>query len=200
MNLLLRDLILSTRSLRRQGRRSVLAGGAITFGVVAMILAGGFIDWILVAMRETAVYSQLGHIQVTRPGFRDAGSADPYAFLLPQLSGEFDRIERLPRIKLAAARVAFNGLASRGDSTLSFVGYGVEPDKELLLSKYVYVYEGQEMSTRDPRGILLGKGLAANLGAVVGDTIVLMAGTASGGINAVKCRVRGLFFYVSQGV
>ena len=34
--------------------------------------------------------------------------------------------------------------------------------------------------------ILLGEGLAANLGAKVGDSVVLLATTAEGGINAVE--------------
>lgn len=41
---------------------------------------------------------------------------------------------------------------------------------------------------------MLGEGLAANLGAVPGDTVVLLSTTASGGINAVEAKVRGLFF------
>ena len=44
----------------------------------------------------------------------------------------------------------------------------------------------------------MGRGLAANLGAKVGDTVVLLANTASGGINAVEVRVRGLFSTITK--
>ena len=35
-------------------------------------------------MRESTIQSRLGHIQVTRPGYFQTGSADPFAFLLPE--------------------------------------------------------------------------------------------------------------------
>ena len=44
----------------------------------------------------------------------------------------------------------------------------------------------------------MGLGLAANLGVDVGDSVVLVANTAQGGVNAVECRVRGLFATMSK--
>lgn len=33
-------------------------------------------------MREAAIQSQLGHVQITRPGYFREGVSDPYSFLL----------------------------------------------------------------------------------------------------------------------
>lgn len=46
--------------------------------------------------------------------------------------------------------------------------------------------------------MLLGEGLAANLGVKVGDTIVLVVTTAQGSINGVDARVRGIFATITK--
>jgi putative ABC transport system permease protein len=58
--------------------------------------------------------------------------------------------------------------------------------------------KGQGLSSSDPKGIILGQGLAEILGVNVGDPIVLLVNTPSGGINAVEGKVRGSFYTVSK--
>ena len=94
--------------------------------------------------------------------------------------------------------MAFSGLVSLGDETVSFIAEGVEPDKERILSSSLRIAKGADLSVDDPKGIILGLGLAANLGVDVGDTVVLIANTKKGGVNAVECRVRGFFATMSK--
>jgi putative ABC transport system permease protein len=54
------------------------------------------------------------------------------------------------------------------------------------------------MSAADPGGVLLGRGLAANLGVKPGDSVVLVTTTTSGGVNAVELRVIGLFATITK--
>lgn len=196
--MVLNDLSLAARNIARQRRRSAFALAAIAFGVAALIVANGFIDWILFKHRETTITSQFGHIQVTRKGYFEEGTADPFAYRLPQRSAALDAIERLPTLRVLGRRLAFSGLISKGDETVSFVAEGVEPDKERILSSSLRISDGAVLSENDPNGIILGLGLAANLGVGVGDTVVLIANTARGGVNAVECRVRGLFATMSK--
>ena len=49
------------------------------------------------------------------------------------------------------------------------------------------------LSGEDPKGILLGAGLAASLGVEPGDDVILLATSASGAINGVEAHVRGFF-------
>ena len=69
-------------NLTRHRRRTFLALAIICGGVVAFLLAGGFINWVLWGMREGVIQSQLGHMQITRPGYLREGISDPYRFLL----------------------------------------------------------------------------------------------------------------------
>jgi putative ABC transport system permease protein len=192
------DLSIALRNVLRQRGRSSAAIGALVFGVTALLLAGGFIEWMFFGMREWTIHSQLGHIQVMRTGYLDKGRADPFAYLLPQDAKELSEIGSLPEAKVVGPRLAFNGLISRGDVTVSFIGVGARPEQEPELSRTLEITQGQGLSNDEPRGVVLGRGLAANLGAGVGDTVVLMANTGAGSLNAVECRVRGLFGTVSK--
>ncbi len=175
----------------RQRRRSLIALAAIGFGIVAMMLAAGYIEWIFWANREGVTVTQLGHIQITKPGYHEGGKSDPFAYLLPEDTSALAAIRSQSEVVSVTPRLSFNGLISHGDSTLSFIAEGIDPAVDPS-TRYLIVVEGQLLSTDDPKGILLGAGLAANLGVKTGDTVVLLANTSSGGINAVEGHVRGL--------
>ena len=195
----LTDLALAARNIARTPRRSLMSLSAIAAGVIAMILTGGFIEWNLWFGRESVIHSQLGHFRVFRPGYMDSGFADPFKYLLPSQGPELAFLEAAPHVIAVAPRLSFSGLASVGETSLSFLGEGLDPTKETLLARAVEVVAGKDLSTEDPRGVVLGEGLANNIGAKVGDTIVLLATTASGSTNAVEGTVRGVFSTVMKG-
>ncbi|MGB8433790.1 MAG: ABC transporter permease [Burkholderiales bacterium] len=187
------DVALAFRNVVRQRRRSLIGVLSVAFGVVCLILAAGFIEWVFWAMREGVIQSRIGHIQVVRPGYLESGQADPFAFLLSDSAPQREAIEQFPGVKAIAPRLLFNGLASLGDSTISFIAEGVSPEREGGRRHYVLILEGQDLAADDPKGITLGQGLATNLGAKIGDKLVLVANTRTGGINAVEVTVRGVF-------
>ena len=191
---LLADFRLAARNLRRNSQRTLVATLTVAGGIVAFLLAGGFIAWIFQDMREATIRSQLGHIQVVRPDYYQKGIADPYRYLLPQSSEAEAQIRKMPSVVTVTPRLSFVGLISLGDSTLSFMGDGVDPVGERHFEKYFFVEKGERLSPDDPTGIVIGQGLAANLGAKVGDKLVLMTSTAKGGMNASDVHIRGIFF------
>jgi len=190
----IQNLVLAVRNLVRQRRRSALAFAAVTFGVIALLLSGGFIEWVLWATREVAIQSQLGHIQVVRPGYHESGSADPLAYLLPEDAEMREAISGDPAVRVVTPRLAFNGLISHGDNTISFLGEGVMPDKEAEIGAAIRISQGDNLSAEDALGIILGEGLASQLGVVPDQQVVLLASTATGGLNAFEARVRGLSY------
>jgi putative ABC transport system permease protein len=188
---LLIDFRLALRNILRQRRRTSIAVLAISFGVIAMMLSAGYIEWVYKANRELTVINQLGHIQVARTGFHDGGLADPFLYLLPDDPNVLSALQRTPGVSSVAPRLNFSGLISHGDSTLSFIGEGIDPKMDPS-SHNLIITEGQLLTPNDSKGVLLGAGLAANLGVKTGDAVVLLTNTTSGGINAVEGQVRGL--------
>jgi putative ABC transport system permease protein len=189
---------IALRNLARHRRRSLFALLAIAFGAVAMLLATGFIEWNLDYGRESTIRSQLGHIQVTKPGYRDRGVADPFAYLLPADNALLEQLRQLPHVKAVGQRLGFAGLASHGESTISFVGTGVDAAAEHDLSNALLFNAGRDLAPGDSAEAVLGQGLADNLGVKVGDTLTLVANTRNGTINAVEVRIKGTFSSITK--
>ena len=188
-------IMLALRNVVRHGRRSAIAISAIAFGTAALLLAGGFIEWIFVNFREYSIHSHLGHIQIVR---KETTSVDRQASLLPLDSAALRSIENRPGVELVAPRISFSGLVSSGDTTLSFIGDGVDPAKDRKLSNSLTISAGEPLASDDPAGAIVGEGLAANLGIGPGASLVLLATSSSGGISAVEAHVRGIFYTVTK--
>lgn len=193
MNRFIGDLGLAARNLRRNSRRTLVATFTIAFGIIAFVLAGGFIAWIFQEIREATIHSQLGHVQIVRPDYFEKGISDPYAYLLPSQSHEQATIEATPGFKTLAPRLALNGLISQGEATIPFLGEGVSPIQEKELSSRMEIINGANLSQDDKSEVILGEGLARSLGAKLGDKVVLLATTSSGSTNAVEVSVVGIF-------
>ena len=193
MNSLIADFRLASRNLRRNTQRTLVATLTVAFGIVAFLLAGGFISWIFEQMRESAIHSQFGHVQIVRPGYYEKGVADPYAFLLPEQSDASLVVERVPGFRSLTPRLAFSGLISHGDTTIAFIGDGVDPVNEKPVSTQVNIVSGRNLERDDEAAVILGEGLAHAMGVKPGDTVVLLVTTATGGPGAVEVKVAGTF-------
>lgn len=192
------NISLALRNVVRHKRRSFIAVLSICIGITSLLLAGGFIEWNLRFGRESTIHSQLGHIRLFKNGYLDAGQADPSAFLFPLEDKDLSRLLAVPGVKVVAPRLSFNGLVSHGEATVSFIGEGVAPLQEKEISRSVTITDGVDMRADDAKGIVVGQGLAANLGVVPGDVVVLMVNTVDGRVNAAEVRVVGLFATVTK--
>lgn len=192
------DLRIAYRNLLRNRRRTAVALLTVAGGCITYMLAGGFIDWIFLQMREATIHSQLGHLQIVRPGYFDKGIADPYAYLLPQDNSIQGALAKSVNPVVITPRLSFSGLISFNDTTISFLGEGVDPSGETQVSTRINVFEGHDLSSGEDRSVILGEGLAANLGVSIGQTVVLLATASTGSPNAVEARVSGIFMTTSK--
>lgn len=110
--------VLACRNLARHSRRTAVCIGAIAFGVIALVLAGGFAQWMIWMEQESTIHSRLGHLQIVKRGFYQHGVADPHAYLFGDQLVDTQRILALPHVRSVTPRVAFSGLISRGDTTV----------------------------------------------------------------------------------
>jgi putative ABC transport system permease protein len=195
----MQELTLALRNLARHRKRSFVALVAISFGVAALLFAGGFIQWILEELREQTIRSQLGHIQITPGGSLEQRSAqDRERVMLPSSGPELDRIKQYPGVKAVAPRLAISGLISFGDTTLSFIADGIDPETDAAAGGGTGVVSGEGLSSSMPRRVIVGEGLAASLGTKPGDRAVLLVNTSRGGINASDVEIGGAFRTVSK--
>ncbi|HMV01259.1 MAG TPA: ABC transporter permease [Rhodocyclaceae bacterium] len=177
----------------RNVKRTSVAVLAVGGGVVAFLLAGGFIAYIFKEMREATIHSQLGHVQIVRPGYFEKGIADPFSFLLPADPERMAQIEASLRPETLAPRMSFSGLISRGDATMPFIADGIDPAKEEPISSRIMIVEGRALEDVAEKSVVVGEGLAAGLGVKVGESVVLLATKENGTPNAVELKVVGIF-------
>lgn len=170
----------------RNGRRSVITLLAIQFGVISLVLMGGYFASMFEGMRESSIRSQLGHIQIYKQGFNQFGSQEPENYLIDQqvLEQVTEAVEGLAQVELVTPRLNFTGLLSDGGKSLAVVVEGINPDKEALLSSAVELTKGEELFEDDITGGLVGDGLFNSLNLSVGDNLTLMATTADGSFDA----------------
>lgn len=191
-------VVLAVRNLGRNTRRTIAAIMTVASGVIAYLLAGGYIAWIFEDMREATIHSQLGHLQIVRPGFFEKGIADPYSFLLPAGDPEQHVLDGTPEILSITPRLLFSGLISHGEVTVVFSGEGIDPIKERPISQRITLLSGTELESNDQKAALLGEGLAKSLGVKSGDKVVLLTTAANGGASAIEVDVAGIFATITK--
>jgi putative ABC transport system permease protein len=191
-------VLLALRSLIRNRRRTAIALATVGFGVAALIIAGGFVNALLVKLREDTIYSRFGHIQIEDPRYAEQGLSEPYAHLLPTDGANLNSVARLPGVRMVTPRLTVSGLISVGETTLSFTGQGVDARNEVALARGLAITGGSPLQAGDSNAVLLGEGLAANLGVKPGDTVALLVTTANGTFNAMDVKVRGTFASASK--
>lgn len=167
--------------------------GAIVFGVVGLIVTGGFVQDILFQLSEATIHSQSGHLQVYRKGFYESGSRSPEKYLIDEPRIIQNGIEALPATAETMARISFTGLLSNGRSDISIVGEGIEADKEARLGSYLKISAGRQLTDRDQYGVLLGDGVATSMKLKPGDPVTLLVSTTAGATNTMDFEVVGVF-------
>ncbi len=181
------------RNIFRNRGRTALTLGAVVTGVVAIILAGGFVEDTFVQLRESTIHSRLGHLQVYRQGYLEFGQREPLRYVIQAPGQVLDALAPVPEVKEAMARLNFSGLASNGQADLPILGEGVEPDKEARLGTAMMMVAGRNLADRDAMGVVVGEGVAAALQLAPGGHLTVMVSTAEGALNTLEFEVVGVF-------
>ena len=184
---------LALRNILRQKLRSGVTLMAVAFGVVGLILAGGFIQDIFIQLGEAIIHSQTGHLQVFKKDFIDKGTRSPERFMIENPAELEARIAQIHGVDAVMGRMYFSGLLNNGKRDFAIIGEGLEADKEARLGTLVMITEGRHLRAADTDGIMLGDGLARSLGLKPGDRVTLLANTAEGAMNTLDLQVVGVF-------
>lgn len=196
---------LSLRNLARNRRRTALSLAVVAAGAAALVVTAGFVRFSFDGLREAMIHGGLGHLEIA-----DAAAVAGRVAALdrppsPALAGwqelrkrlEAEPAARGARIVAVGANLHLMGLAQTADGrSASFVGVGVEPDRERAMGFETRVRAGEGLpDSPSPPGAesaLLARGLAESLGVGPGDTITLVATTDTGSLNALDVRIAGV--------
>lgn len=193
---------LAWRNLFRNKRRTALTLLILTLGNSALILVGGFLDDLMVHMREDFIHTQNGHIQISRPGFIEEGVSSPLDYLIDDfsqlstlLAGEDHVVHVVPRLKLL-------GVASAGRSSVAVQLIGVDPAAESFLGQYrhtknstrsVQIVKGRPLDPRDVNASVIGHGLLKNLSLQIDDPVNFLMVRQEGALDGNYYAIAGSF-------
>jgi len=186
-------IALALRNLMRQKGRVAITLAAITFGVAALVLTGGFVEDVFVQLREVTIHSQLGHVQINRRGFHEHGRTAPFDYLLSDPTSLVEKLEQFQGVENVLQRLNFSGLLSNGQADTPIIGEGVEPGKETRLGTFLRIAAGRHLADDDALGIMVGQGVAGTLNLRPGDAVTVMASTPDGQLNSLEFEVVGVF-------
>ena len=144
---------LALRNILRQKLRSGVTLMAVAFGVVGLILAGGFIQDIFIQLGEAIIHSQTGHLQVFKKDFIDKGTRSPERFMIENPAELEARIAQIQGVDAVMGRMYFSGLLNNGKRDFAIIGEGLEADKEARLGTLVMITEGRHLRAADTDGI-----------------------------------------------
>ena len=186
-------LKLALRNIFRHRGRTSMTMASILFGVVALILAGGFIEDTIVETGESMIRSSTGHVQVARKGYWEFGSRNPEKYLIEAPDQVRKKMAAASGVQDVMFRLGFSGLLGNGRTDWSIVGEGVEPDREARLASYITVVAGRQLADKDQFGMIIGAGVAKALKLKPGDSVSLMVSTTGGATNLLEFQVVGVF-------
>lgn len=186
-------LLLAFRSIFRHKVRTGLTLAAIIFGVMGLILSGGFVEDIFIQLQEKTIHSQLGHLQVYHSGYYKHGRRDPYRYMIDDPERLKEAVADIPHISDVLLRVNFSGLANNGRADLPIIGEGIQPDKEARLGSALTITAGRQLASADAYGMLVGQGVAQALQLEPGSYVTLMVTTTDGALNSLEFEVVGIF-------
>lgn len=186
-------LTLVFRSLFRHKVRAGLTLAVIMFGVVSLMLSGGFIEDIFIQLREATIHSRLGHIQVYRAEYTTIGRRNPYEFLLSDSGSLVRELAAESHVSDVMVRLNFSGLINNGHADLPIIGEGIEPDSEKRMGSVLSINSGRHLGSEDSYGIIVGKGVAKALQLEPGAYVSLIVNTPEGALNILEFEVVGVF-------
>lgn len=192
---------LALRNLTRNRRRTAISLALVAVGMTALLLTAGFVRFSFDGLREAMIHGGLGHLEIASAqavAARGAGALDRSLRQgVEQWQSIQAEVERLPHVLAVGANLQLAGMASLPDGDpVSFVGLGVEPERERRMGFETRLDQGQELADAAPAAgedrILLARGLAASLGARPGDVVTLLVLDPTGMLSALDVSVAGI--------
>jgi len=182
---------LAWRNLWRNHRRTLIMIAAIVIGAWSMIFMTALMRGMVDDMIADGISVLPGHVQIHHPDYRD----DPtIANVIAPPSGELLEALGNPEVVAWATRVRVPAVISSERDTRGVTLIGIEPDRERDISFVASdIAEGEFLSSRDDRGLIVGRKLVEKLETGLGKRVVIMSQDQDNEIADRGFRIVGIF-------
>lgn len=189
-------LKMAWRNVWRNSRRSAITIAAMTLALVVELLYSGLVAGLVHGMEEDATAYEIGEAQIF---------ADDY-LVRPSL---YERIEApgpiLKKLDDAGYRSTYRlfagGLAAADDLSSGAQFVGIDPVRDAsAMDLHQAIREGSWLDASDPRGVVVGGGLARVLGLKLGSEVLVLSQASDGSVANDLFTVRGILLSVAAGL
>jgi ABC-type lipoprotein release transport system permease subunit len=183
------------RNLGRNRRRTALTAVGLAVGYTSVVAIAGLTDGLTSEMVDTATGIITGQVEIHAPAYLpdrsvyetiggDAGT--DVAALLDAATAD-------PAVTGAAPRVYAGGLISSGAATVGAMLVGVDPAREPTVTRLPAAVREGHFPEAGKHELLIGRGMATQLGVAPGAELVLVAPAADGSLGNDLFTVSGVF-------
>lgn len=179
---------ISWRNLWRNRLRTGLSAGGIAFAVMLILAARSAQISSMTAMLDNTTRMLTGHVQIQNVAYAD----DPaLRNLIADATAVARALAQVPDVTVVAQRAVSFVLVSVGDRSYGAQVMGVDPDAERAISSLPdMLIEGHYLE--QPTDAVVGSLMAHNLGAKLGDEVVILGSMLDGGVAAMSLRIAGI--------
>ena len=186
---------LAWRNLWRNSKRSWISIFAISTAFLILMIMSGILEGMSVQMLRNGTELFQGHIQIHHseylPGrnmYDWIGDTEEY-----DLENLLEKVKTVDGITASAPRVYGFGLISTGENTNAVNLSGMDPSREVNVTRLLKSpVQGNHLSSKPQREILIGKTLAKNLGSSSGDEVAIVTQAADGTTGNDLYRISGI--------
>jgi len=179
------------RNVWRNPRRTAIVVTAVAVGISGALLAMSINYGMAAQMVDTAIRTELGHIQIHAVGY----DANPE--LKVRIADGGRELEKIlaatPGVLAWARRVRGDGLVTSTRASVGVRIVGIEPEREAAVSTIARSITTGSYLGAEKRRVIIGERLAKRLHVGIGDKIVISATDLAGEIAGEGVRVGGLF-------
>jgi ABC-type lipoprotein release transport system permease subunit len=179
------------RNVWRSPRRTGIVLAAVAIGIAGALLSMSVNYGMVYQMVDTAIATDLGHLQIHAPGFDE----NPELRIRLEDGGRaaVEALKDLEGVLAWAPRVRGEGLVTSPRASVGVRLVGIDPELESEISLVAgSITEGRYLDG-DARSAVIGEELARRLTVELGDKIVVSAQDLAGDLNGQAMRVVGLF-------
>jgi putative ABC transport system permease protein len=189
------DMKMAWRNIWRNPRRTLLTVLAIAFACVLLIFMLSFQFGSYATMINSSVRIRTGHLQIQARGYLQNRKIQ---WVVPDPEAVGRMLDRIPAVRAYTFRANAFALVSSAERTYGVMITGIDPDREARVSTLVHTirqgsYLSDQPSGQGMPGALIGRLLARNLKATVGDELTLLGQGRDGSVAATVLKIRGIF-------
>jgi putative ABC transport system permease protein len=183
------------RNLWRNPRRTSLTIIVVGLSVTVSFIAQQFTTSILQLWEDETCDHGTGHAQIHAQDYWLNPDTIDFSKTINEPDAIMSILNNSQDVAASTPRLKIEGMISGPDKSVYFIGLGVEPTSELLVTPKTFSNQGDKgtfVLADDKTSIAVGAGLAASLNLSLGDEVTLISQTAQGSVNGVDAVVTGI--------